>query len=268
MSNFVESMAQLRDGILKKRPLVHHVTNYVTAGFCADMALTIGASPVMADEITELPEMTAKADALVINLGTLNSVKIEAMYKAAEVAREHNIPIVLDPVGVMATTLRLKVARELLSKGVSIIRGNLSECTALLENKAEGKGVDSTVEGVKSLSAVAYRLAQEYNCTVAITGAIDVISNGKETVMAYNGDPMLGNITGAGCMTTTLIGAAAGATDNYLEAAVFGITTMNLGGQNAAKISRGPGGFRVNLLDEIYNLTAYDIATYFKGEIL
>lgn len=268
MDEFVEKMAALRDAIKTKRPLVHHLTNYVTAGYCADMALTIGASPVMADELSEMADMTTKADALVINLGTINQTKFGSMLKAVEVANCEHIPVVLDPVGVMATRYRLQAANLLLESGVNIIRGNLSECSSLLTNQANGRGVDSTVEAAQQQGEIAKQVAQQYNCVCAITGVTDAISDGKTIILAHNGDAMLSNITGSGCMTTTLIGAAMGTTDNYLAAAVFGITAMNIAGERAAKSCKGPGSFRMQLVDEIYQLTAYDIATYFKGEKL
>lgn len=128
----------------EKKPVIHHLTNYVTAGDCANIALCAGASPVMADAAEEVAAITAKADALVLNLGTINKAKIQAMLLAAEAAQTKAIPVVLDPVGVMSSQLRLEFALKLLTAGlVTIVRGNYSECLALLEQKAEGKGVDA-----------------------------------------------------------------------------------------------------------------------------
>ncbi len=258
-------MSVLRQAIVDKRPLVHHLTNYVTAGFCADMALAIGASPVMADELQEMGEMTGKADALVLNIGTINAGKFAAMERAAQVARKRRIPVVLDPVGVMATEYRLNCALKLLAEGVTILRGNLSECSALASAKAEGKGVDAVEETELKATELAPLLAQQFSCVVAITGAKDVISDGAVTWEAKNGDAMLSSITGTGCMTTTLTGAAAGATDNYLAAAIFGLTAMNIAGERAAQRAHGPGSFRSILLDEIHALTGEDLENNFQG---
>jgi hydroxyethylthiazole kinase len=268
MFNFAKDTDSFRKKIKEQKPLIHHITNYVTAGYCADIALAAGASPVMADAVEEMPEMTGKANALVINIGTINANKFEAMLKAAEVARSKHIPIILDPVGAMATEYRLKAALAILAKGVTIIKGNYSEGVALLKNEAKGKGVDNTLATDIKPEELAKKLAQQYKCVVAITGAVDNISDGEETIQAYNGDPMLGNITGSGCMTGTLIGAAAGVTKNYLAAAIYGITMMNIAGQEAAKICKGPGSFRSSLMDEIYQLTDYDLTSGFRGKEL
>lgn len=265
-TEFSKKLGLLRATIKTQRPLVHHITNYVTAGFCADMALAIGASPVMADELTEMPDMTTKADALVINLGTINQTKFASMLKAVEVANCEHIPVVFDPVGVMATSYRLQAANILLEMGVSVIRGNLSECSALLTNMATGKGVDSILDETENQGQVAQKVAQQYNCVCAVTGKVDALSDGKTTLLAYNGDPMLGQITGTGCMTTTLIGAALGAAKDPLVAATFGITAMNIAGQDAARVSKGPGSFRANLLDAVYGLMPSDIEEGFRGE--
>jgi len=266
MKEFIQEMAKLRETVKAQKPLVHHITNYVTAGFCADLALTIGASPVMADEIIEMPEMTGKANALVINIGTINAKKYEAMLKSQEVAHSKHIPIILDPVGAMATEYRLKAATVLAGQGVAIIKGNYSECLALLSKEAKGRGVDSEADATLTAVELAPKLALQYKCVVAVTGAVDVISDGKKTIIAKNGDPMLGSITGAGCMTGTLIGAAAGVTTNYLAAAVFGITLMNTAAEAAVQTCKGPGSFRMQLMDAIYQTTAQDLMSKFKGE--
>ncbi len=266
MKAFVEEMSSLRDVIKNKKPLIHHITNYVTAGFCADMALAVGASPVMADAIEEMAEMTGKANALVINIGTINATKYASMLKSQEVAKTKHLPVVLDPVGAMATAYRLQVAMELATRGVSIIKGNYAECFALLSKEAKGKGVDSDLPVDLAPEQLAKNLAQQYNCVVAVTGVQDAISDGTKTILAKNGDAMLGNITGAGCMTGTLIGAAAGVTTNYLAAAVFGISLMNEAAEKAVQTCHGPGSFRAQLMDQVYQMSANALAAAFRGE--
>ena len=129
------------DAVREKRPVIHHLTNYVTAGDCANITLCAGASPVMADEAEEVVEITSNADALVLNLGTIAKAKMQAMETAAAAAKNKGIAVVLDPVGVMASKLRLVFALKLLNEGlVTIVRGNYAECLALLEEKAEGRG--------------------------------------------------------------------------------------------------------------------------------
>ena len=132
---------ELVERLRQKRPVIHEITNYVTAESCADVALAAGASPVMADEPEEVEDITAGADALVLNLGTISFNKQIAMERSAAVAKKKGIPVVLDPVGVMASKMRLSFALQLLNKGyIDIVRGNYSECNALLTGSAAGHG--------------------------------------------------------------------------------------------------------------------------------
>ncbi len=248
------------DKLRKQRPVIHHITNYVTAESCADMALAAGASPVMADDPEEVEEITAGADALLLNLGTLNFNKMIAMEKAVAVAKAKGIPVILDPVGVMASSMRLNFAVKLLNKGyISIVRGNHSECVALLANKTGGAGVDN-IGGTEEGDALktAQEAAKKYNCVFAVTGEIDNISNGHQAVVLNNGHPLLQDITGSGCMASTLCACCAAVTKDMLAAAALGIVIMGQGAELAANFLEkkdGPGMFKVRLLDCVYHVT-------------
>lgn len=251
----------LVDALRKHNPVIHAITNYVTAESCADVALAAGASPVMADEPEEVREITAGADALVINLGTINFTKQIAMSRAAETAKAKGIPVILDPVGVMTSKIRLDFALELLNKGyISIVRGNHSECAALLEGKTGGRGVDNLTEGTEEGEALktAKDAAAKFGCVFAVTGAIDNISNGKQAVVLNNGHPLLEDITGSGCMTSMLVAACAAVTKDMLVAAALGIVIMGQSAELAANLLEkkdGPGMFKVRLIDCVYHVT-------------
>lgn len=251
----------LVDALRKHNPVIHAITNYVTAESCADVALAAGASPVMADEPEEVMEITAGADALVLNLGTINFTKQIAMERAAEAAKAKGIPVILDPVGVMTSKLRLDFALKLLNKGyISIVRGNHSECAALLEGKAGGRGVDNLTEGTEEGEALktAKDAAAKFGCVFAVTGAIDNISNGKQAVVLNNGHPLLEDITGSGCMTTMLVAACAAVTKDMLVAAALGVVIMGQSAELAANLLEkkdGPGMFKVRLIDCVYHVT-------------
>lgn len=254
---FGEVIERLR----QKKPVIHALTNYVTAECCADVALAAGASPVMADEPEEIEDIAAGADALVLNLGTFSSRKKNAMELAARVARAKGIPVVLDPVGVMSSELRLHFALQLLEKKyISIVRGNFSECRALLENAADGCGVDD----LASASEEALRLktakdaAAKFGCIFALTGATDYISNGKQAVVLNNGHPLLQDITGSGCMTSMLVAACAAVSKDLLVAAALGVVIMGQSAELAANFLEkkdGPGTFKARLLDCVYHVT-------------
>ena len=251
----------LVDALRKHNPVIHAITNYVTAESCADVALAAGASPVMADEPEEVMEITAGADALVLNLGTINFTKQIAMERAAEAAKAKGIPVILDPVGVMTSKLRLDFALKLLNKGyISIVRGNHSECAALLAGKTDGRGVDNLTEGTEEGEALktAKDAAAKFGCVFAVTGAIDNISNGKQAVVLNNGHPLLEDITGSGCMTSMLVAACAAVTKDMLVAAALGVVIMGQSAELAANLLEkkdGPGMFKVRLIDCVYHVT-------------
>lgn len=252
--------AEIIEAMRSQKPVVHHITNYVTAESCADIALAAGASPIMADEQEEVAAVTANASALVINLGTLNFNKMIAMETAAAKAKETGIPVILDPVGVMTSVMRLNFALKLLNGGyISIVRGNYSECSALLSGSINGKGIDNTVKAEEGDALkTAQEAAKKFKCVFAVTGEIDNISNGKQAVVLNNGHPLLQDITGSGCMVSTLCGCCAAVTDDMLAAAVLGVVIMGQSAELAANFLEkkdGPGMFKVRLIDAVYHVT-------------
>lgn len=259
--NLKNTFGELVEKLHQQKPVIHAITNYVTAESCADITLAAGGSPVMADEPEEVEEITAGAKALVINLGTLNFNKQIAMERSAMVAKKKGIPVVLDPVGVMASTMRLDFALKLLNKGyIDIVRGNFSECQALLLGKTGGHGVDNLEAGVEEGEALktAKDAATKFNCVFAVTGAVDNISNGKQAVVLNNGHPLLQDITGSGCMTTMLVACCAAVTKDMLVAAALGVVIMGQSAELAANFLEkkdGPGMFKVRLVDCVYHVT-------------
>lgn len=252
---------EIIDKLRRQKPVIHHITNYVTAESCADIALAAGASPVMADDPEEVEEIVGSADALVLNLGTINFNKMIAMEKAAEIAKEDGIPVILDPVGVMASSLRLKFALKLLQKQyISIVRGNFSECAALYSGEVDGYGVDNLMESTNQGEGLklAKDAAAKFGCVFAVTGAVDSISNGKQGIVLNNGHPLLEDITGSGCMTSTLCACCAAVTKDMLTAAALGVVVMGQSAELAANFLEkkdGPGMFKVRLMDGVYHVT-------------
>lgn len=260
--SLLNNVSELLKELKKKSPLVHNITNYVTVNDCANILLAIGASPVMADDVEEVEEMVSIASALVINIGTLNHRTVESMIKAGKRANELGIPVILDPVGIGATTLRTKVTELILDNvKIAVIRGNMSEIKITSGINVEIKGVDSTADG-SGAEQIAKELSKKTGAVVAITGARDVIARGDRVALIDNGHKILSKVTGTGCMTTALIGAFAGAGDDYFTAAVSGIMSMGLAGEKAyasLKDGEGIGTFRMRLFDSIYNMTPEDI---------
>lgn len=256
-------IASYYDSIGTKSPLIHNITNYVTVNDVANILLAAGASPIMADELEEAADITAICNALCLNIGTLNSRTIPAMYAAGKHASELGHPIVLDPVGVGASLLRTQTALGLLEKlKVTVVRGNLSELKALAGQAAQTRGVDAALGDAideQSLPAVA-GFAQDYaaqiGAVVAITGAIDIVADANQAYAVRNGHTMMSRITGSGCMLTALITAAVAANqDAALEATIAAVAAMGVSGQRAADqvICQGKGtvSFRSALIDAI-----------------
>lgn len=241
-----------------KKPLVHHITNYVTVNDCANMTLAIGASPVMADDIEEVEEMISFASSLVLNMGTLNARTIASMIVAGKKAKKLGIPIVFDPVGVGATALRTATAKKIIEEiSPSVIRGNMSEIKILAGLAADIKGVDSVASEMDG-EKVARELSQKLGCVIAITGKQDIIAQGDRTCLIDNGHAILSEVTGTGCMATSLIACFCGATDDLFMGAVAGVMTMGLAGELAEQslqAGEGIGTFRTRLFDAVWLMT-------------
>lgn len=245
--------------IRQRKPLLHHITNFVVMNDTANVTLHVGALPVMAHAREEVMEMVAAAGALVLNPGTLTPEWVDSMIVAGQKANELGIPVVLDPVGAGATTLRTESNLRLLREvRVAVLRGNSGEIGALSGMGGIVKGVESVVD-VDDPIKVARTLAQERGIVVAITGKQDIISDGKRVVLVDNGDPWLKTITGTGCMATTMIAAFCAVERDYLLAASGGLIAFGLAAELAATKAKGPASFKMALFDAIYNLNTEQI---------
>lgn len=257
--NIIDTVADLVTEVREKSPLVHHITNYVTVNDCANVTLAIGASPIMADDIEEVSDIAGISSSLVLNIGTLNKRTIASVIAAGKKANEKGIPVVLDPVGAGASKLRNDTTKEILKTvQMAIIRGNLSEISFIAGLEVSTKGVDaSEADSGKDAVSIAKAVANQYHCVAAITGAVDVISDGQRVVKIENGDPILSKVTGTGCMTSSLTGSFAGACEDMFAAAVAGVATMGISGEIANDIAGdlGTGSFRVALIDAISKMS-------------
>lgn len=260
-----KKIGEYLNSLREKKPLVHHITNYVTVNDCANITLAIGASPVMADDINEVCDMVSLSSSLVINIGTLNSRTVESMIAAGKIANELNIPVILDPVGAGATAYRTDTARRIMDEvKLAVIRGNLSEIKTLYGIKTQTKGVDTAESiysgGDKLIEAknIAKDFANKISTVVAITGAVDIVTDGKIVYSVENGHEIMSKVTGTGCMCTSLIGSYLGAGDDNLTAALAGVVSMGIAGEVAYERldkHEGTGSLRINIIDAIYILS-------------
>jgi hydroxyethylthiazole kinase len=251
--------AQDLEKIRENAPLVHNITNFVVMNSTANVLLAAGASPVMAHAENEVEDMVSLAGALVLNIGTLTDVWLRAMVIAGHKANELGVPIVLDPVGAGATGLRTAASRELLGElDVAVIRANPSEILALAGSAGATRGVDS-VHTAEEAAEVIPALAEELKCTVAVTGATDIVTDGEKTLAVTGGHPLMGYVTGTGCAATVLVGAFLAVDKDFAQAAAGGLALFGLAGARAAEGCPGPGTYWVRVLDELYNVTDSDL---------
>jgi hydroxyethylthiazole kinase len=259
--NMAKKAAENLRSIRERKPLVHNITNYVVMNYTANALLACGASPVMAHAAEEVEEMVSFAGALVLNIGTLSLPWVHAMLKAGKKANALHIPVILDPVGAGATSLRTDSTKRLIEElSIQVIRGNASEILSLGGEKSEArtKGVDS-VHSVDQAADTAIALAAELRTTLAITGAVDLITDGKRICRVMNGHEMMSHVTGTGCTATAIIGAFLAVEPDSIEAAATGLSYFGLAGEKAAERAFGPGTFQVSLLDALYEMKEDDL---------
>jgi hydroxyethylthiazole kinase len=254
--DMAKAAAETLSVVRERRPLVHNITNYVVMNYTANALLACGASPVMAHAAEEVEEMVSLAGALVLNIGTLSAPWIAAMVKAGKRANTLHVPVILDPVGAGATTLRTDTAKRLIEElSIQVIRGNASEVLSLAkdESRSRTKGVDS-VHTVDQVVEPAVVLAGELKLTLAVTGVIDLITDGERICRVMNGHNMMSLVTGTGCTATAIIGAFLAVEPDPLKAATMGLSYFGLAGEKAAARASGPGTFQIALLDALYEM--------------
>jgi hydroxyethylthiazole kinase len=235
--------------ISEVRPLIHHLTNYVTANLVANTTLSVGALPVMAHALEEVVEMVGFASALVVNIGTLDPPFIEAALMAGNRANDRGIPVVLDPVGAGATSFRTETAERLLSElSIAAVCGNAGEIATLA-------GLAAEVRGVESLAGDPWEAATKAACaadvTVAATGETDYVSDGECTLAISNGHPLMGRVVGSGCASTAVVGCFAAVGGAEAETVAHALAYCGRAGEVAAKGADGGGTFEPRFLDAL-----------------
>ncbi|WP_028584338.1 hydroxyethylthiazole kinase [Desulfogranum mediterraneum] len=250
-----ENLSKVREG----NPLIHNITNFVVMNYTANVLLAMGASPVMAHAEEEVEEMVAFAGSLVLNIGTLSEQWVDAMITAGERATALDTPIILDPVGSGATPFRTEAAKKILKRTrVKVIRGNASEILSLRDAQSVTRGVDS-VHTVDEAAAASSLLAGELATTLAITGPVDLVTDGSRVLHVANGHPMMPYVTGTGCSATAVVGAFAAVDNDSVTAAATALAFFGLAGERAGKQAQGPGSFMIGLLDALYTMTPEEL---------
>jgi len=237
--------------VRRRKPLIHHIVNYVAMNDCANVTLSLGASPVMTHHPDELEDIVSSSSAVYVNLGTPDEERLHSMLVAVRLAERYGVPVVLDMVGVGATRFRRTMADKILSGvRVGVVKGNGGEVLGLLGGVGGVRGVDSAVEVEPRVASEA---SEKYGCVVAVTGVTDCVASGGRLCRIEGGSDMFTRITGAGDMAGSVIASFLAVNTDPFDACIGGLATFKAaGGLSAAKCG-GPGSFRAQLLDELFN---------------
>ena len=253
-------------------PLVHSITNLVAINFNANALLAAGASPVMAHAQEEVVDMVGIAQALVLNIGTLDPYWLESMRMALVAASARGIPVVLDPVGAGATPYRNQSIEQLLLSALpTVIRGNGSEIMSVAGVSVQTRGVDSSASANNALNA-AKSLVRRTQGVVCVSGQIDHVLDAQgRWVRLSNGHEWMTRITGVGCSASALIGALCAVQPDAWRATVAAMALLGVAGELAAEKvmlrGAGVGSMHVALLDELQLLDQETFEQRLKMEL-
>lgn len=254
------------DLLRKTMPLIHNITNYVTVNDVANILLACGGSPIMSDEVEDVEDITSICNGLNINIGTLHKSSIEGMLRAGKKANDLHHPILLDPVGAGASKFRTETALRLMQElNLAVIRGNISEIKTLALGSGTTKGVDADVsdavteENLEQAIEFVKAFSKRTGTIIAVTGRIDLVTDGNRCYVIRNGRSEMGKITGTGCQLSGMMTAFITANpDEMLEAAAAAVCAMGLAGEIGwSRMQTGDGNatYRNRIIDAIYNMT-------------
>jgi len=233
------------DAVRGKGPRVHCLTNSVARAFTANVLLAIGAVPSMSHDAPEVGAFVENADALLVNLGTLDAAMRAAMMAAIGAAEARGLPWILDPVFADRSAARAAFADELLARQPAALRLNEAEAAAL---------------GAGNLDA-----ARRVGTIVAQTGEIDRISGPHAACDVALGDPLMRQVTAMGCALGAVIAAFIAVSDNRFSGVCAAVHVFGAAGSLAGSRAAGPGSFVPAFLDALFTLDAASFAELEKG---
>ena len=244
------------DAMRAAAPLVHGATGSVTRALVADGLLAAGARPMLTESEQEAPTLVTVADALLVNLGSLSGDGMAGLLPTARAAVEHGVPWVLDPTAVGLAPVRTPLAHELLALCPTVLRGNASEVITLAGGTGSGRGADSTL-GPDAAAEAARALARSSGCVVAVSGPVDLVTDGRQVVRIASGSPRLTRVTGTGCLLGALTAAHLPGAPPFV-AAVAATALLTVASDRVGPM--GPGSFKVALVDALDAVTGDEVA--------
>lgn len=261
-----DKICSIRENVSKQKPLIHCITNPISINQCANAILSVGAKPVMAEHPKEVCEITDASNALMLNIGNITDARIKSMMLSLKRAKDKDIPVLLDVVGIACSKFRRSYVSELLNVSISsVIKGNYSEIASLHDAEYFSRGVDADSSlDVSYITKAAKELALKYQTVILVSGQTDIITDGERTVYVKNGTPLMAFVTGTGCMLGSLCTAFMTLLEP-MDAAVSACVYFGICGE-LAKTDNGNGSFMVNLMDKISTLAKEEILKYMDME--
>jgi hydroxyethylthiazole kinase len=260
----IDRLTKILSTVRQRQPVIHAISNWVTASDVASALHAVGARPIMAFTPEEVKEIASGADALVLNLGTPSPLGIESMLRAGHQAMTLGRPVIFDPVGVGASSFRMNACKRIVTElRLRVIKGNRAEIGFLTGRGGKLAGIDA-VAGPEDLLTAADHLSNTSGAVVAISGPQDLIVFAEKKVIVENGHPMMARVTGLGCVLTALIGAFAAVENDPLVATIGAIAFFGLAGEQAARQAKGPGTLKTTLLDILFTLTPEEMGQGIK----
>ena len=246
--------ADILQALRTRRPRVHCITNSVAQAFTANMLLAIGALPSMTISPEEISPFVARADALLVNLGTFDAERREAVGLALAAAAEKKLPWVLDPVLIDRSPPRAEFARTLVRQRPRAIRLNAGEFTALAQADPKRDAV--------------MKYAADSRAVVGLTGETDLIADGERAIGIANGHPLMARVTAMGCAGSALVAAFLAVESDPLRASAAAILTLGIAGEIAAEHASGPGSFAAAVIDATHNIEGDAVTARAKVSVM
>jgi len=256
MTSLRTEIATALTAMRERPPLVHGIVGSVTRALVSDGLLAAGARPMLTESVDEAPTLVSAADALLVNLGSLSTDGMAGCRPTAEAAVGQAVPWVLDPTAVGLAPVRTPLAHDLLALGPTAVRGNASEVLTLAGGATGGRGPDSTI-GPDDAAVAARRLATDHGCVVAVSGPVDLLTDGARVVRVASGSPVLTRVTGTGCLLGALTAAHLAPATPFV-AVVAATALLTVAADRAGDLR--PGSFKVALVDALDEVTPTDVA--------
>jgi hydroxyethylthiazole kinase len=272
VSSLKKAVVHAFDAIRRKKPIIYQIMNHAMMNQAGNVTIYVGAKPIMAYTVEEVEEMASQANALVIDSSTLSESWVHGMHLAGQRANNKEIPIIFDPVLVGATTYRTETILKLLnSLDITILKGNSSEIRHIYNASVNVHGTESD-SGVLDSSQMVRQLAQKRNrkTVVAVTGQKDYVSDGHRIVIIKNHCERLNQLTGMGCIVNALMACFASVTNDYLVAAVGGLSVMDVCAEQASISTsvHGTASFQMVLFDRLSTLTSIELESFMHIDII